>query len=469
MEVMARLDPDVARAKCNNFLIEGSNRGESLHIDRDKGNATRREKEKKRSNMRQAPDKLQDSEKGDEQAEELPFTWVYSFKLLGVVLDCEWNFGQHLAEAKAAAVRRFGVLTEAGNALRGMETRTLSITGHSLVDSVIIYGLAAAGRGWEENGAGQLDRAVLNETARKVAGTNITIWLETLMILSDMRNATNHYILKTANVPDRILRAEGAAARRSAIESIKDEYEVWEDETEQEELPTLMQLEEGSVNNTESATQGGMIKGSYKQGKETTHWVAMKRKMERKKDMEVQNSFFHTTEATIKNTGIRKELAYQRIPNASGYDAALSIVSRTRWDPGVTYAEVLYAAECGSRIRRDKIWWEMGNGKEDAEDKEDRDKNRSTIGMFSAPIRNRDYVIGATAIENGTMGKGRWSHVMGAKFSDDPFCQAGVNLTVSLRKPIAGEWGAITGDRSNQTIRVYTAYGHDLTTKQKMR
>ena len=43
------------------------------------------------------------------------------------------------------------------------------------------------------NGAGQLGRAVLNKAARNVAGANLTIRIETLMILADMRNAANTY------------------------------------------------------------------------------------------------------------------------------------------------------------------------------------------------------------------------------------------------------------------------------------
>ena len=79
---------------------------------------------------------------------------MYGFELLGVALHCEWNFGQHLVEARAEALRRFGVMAKVGNAVWGMESRILSITAHSLVDSVISYGLATAGGGWEESGAG---------------------------------------------------------------------------------------------------------------------------------------------------------------------------------------------------------------------------------------------------------------------------------------------------------------------------
>ena len=159
------------------------------------------------------------------------------------MLDYEWSSNQHLTEAKAKATRRFSVLTKVGNAAWGMERRILSITAHSLVESVISYGLATAGTRWEERGAGQIDRAVINKTARKVIGTNMTIRIETLMMLADMRNAMNHYLLKTANILDRVLRASGPTARKTSLAIVREKYEEWEENEEKEELPDMIALD----------------------------------------------------------------------------------------------------------------------------------------------------------------------------------------------------------------------------------
>ena len=31
---------------------------------------------------------------------QLPFPWSHSFKLLGVILDCHWHFGEHFGEVQ---------------------------------------------------------------------------------------------------------------------------------------------------------------------------------------------------------------------------------------------------------------------------------------------------------------------------------------------------------------------------------
>ena len=107
--------------------------------------------------MRQALERIRNKQKGlEEKAEERPFNWVRSFKLLGVVLESEWEFEQHLEEAKVHAMKRWAVQNKVGNAVWGMGSRILSVTAHSLVGSVVSYGLATTGKGWEEGGAGLL-------------------------------------------------------------------------------------------------------------------------------------------------------------------------------------------------------------------------------------------------------------------------------------------------------------------------
>ena len=160
-----------------------------------------------------------------------------------------------------------------------MVSRILSISAHSLMESVVSYGLATTGEGWEENGAAQLDRAALNKAARKVVGANITIRIETLMILADMRNTANHVILKTASILDRISRAGGTTARRSAHNCIRARYEGWAGGWGAEEIPTLEPLVK-SVMNPEKGAQirekGG---GEIEVGGTPKNCEVLKRKM----------------------------------------------------------------------------------------------------------------------------------------------------------------------------------------------
>ena len=74
--------------------------------------------------------------------------------------------------------------------------------------------------------------------------------------------------------------------------------------------------------------------------------------------------------------------------------------------------------------------------------------------IYSTPIRNVEYVIGTATIEHCTMGRRRWSHVLGNRFSDDPSNQSDVNLTVSLDKVINGEGSVLKGSMENVAIKV---------------
>ena len=476
LEVLKKLDLEVAKPKCNNFLIEGMKGEEKTAAKRDKNKSRlqKKEKERKRLTMRKALDRLQNQKKGgaENKEEELPFNWVQSFKLLGVILDNEWKFDQHREEAKAKARKRFVVLTKVGNAVWGMESRILSVTAHSLVESVVSYGLATTGKGWDESGAEQLDRAVLNKTARKVVGTNQTMRLEILMILADMRSTWNHYIIKTANILDRILRASGTTARRSAILSIREKFEEWEEEGDAEELPETTEISNRSSKRGKqgSEKEQNQDKGRYaRQEEKELIWETMKRKMKRKKDVEVQNSIYYTSEATIKEEEHRKRIVFQKLKKEQGYDTALSILSRIRWDPGITYKEEIYPDLGGINIRWGKIWWGQEKEKEGNEE-EGQDKKTGTIEVFSIPIWNAEYVLGTTTItRRGESTQKKWCHILGARFSNDPTNQAGVNLTVSLDKTAKWIEKEYEERQEGITIKVHTEYGQDFATEQKKR
>ena len=152
---MENLHLKVAGPERNNFLIEGGNNRKKTEVkgDKNKSRTKTRDKERKRFSTRQALERIQNQQKGiEEKGEEPRFNWVRSFKLLGVVLGSKWKFEQHLEEAKAKAMERLAALTEVGNAVWGMESRILSATAHSLVESVVSYGLATTGKGWGNEG-----------------------------------------------------------------------------------------------------------------------------------------------------------------------------------------------------------------------------------------------------------------------------------------------------------------------------
>ena len=127
---------DIAIHKCNNFLMEPSNNKMIQSQRKSKRPRNKGLKEQKRKRMSRDLDRIMQT-MGEEARVDLPFKWIYSYRLLGVELDCHWAFVEHLRVLKAKAERRLTILRKVSNALWGLETRVLSITTHSLIESVV--------------------------------------------------------------------------------------------------------------------------------------------------------------------------------------------------------------------------------------------------------------------------------------------------------------------------------------------
>ena len=83
--------------------------------------------------------------------------------------------GAYTGIKKKRTKRRLGILREVSNATWGLETRILAITTHSLIESVKKYGLGTFGALITETDERALDTELLNEAARRVIGTGITV------------------------------------------------------------------------------------------------------------------------------------------------------------------------------------------------------------------------------------------------------------------------------------------------------
>ena len=165
-------------------------------------------------------ERLQSKQQGVQQATH-PFKWVYSFKLLRVILDCGWIFHQHFQELRGKLVERLQAMRKVSGAAWGLECRILAITTHALIESVVGYGLATTGAHVNEQELRNLDTLFLNKAARRAVGTHIKMRIETMHFLADTASAMNHYIVKTANVTGRMLRAKGTIAQANTWEALK--------------------------------------------------------------------------------------------------------------------------------------------------------------------------------------------------------------------------------------------------------
>ena len=97
----------------------------------------------------------------------------------------------------------------------------MSITAHTLVESVIKYGLTLTGASTTAEDLGRLDTSALNPIKRRVPGVGYSIRRHVLFALADVRSVQNHYLLKVADVMDRVLRASSTQAEANFQKYLK--------------------------------------------------------------------------------------------------------------------------------------------------------------------------------------------------------------------------------------------------------
>ena len=103
----------------------------------------------------------------------------------------------------------------------------MTITVHALIESILGYGLTLTGSAATMNDLDSIDRCILNPVARRVAGVGMSVRREVLYSLADPRSVQNHYVLKAANVIDRMLRAKGAQAQQHLQQYLEKTQRPW--------------------------------------------------------------------------------------------------------------------------------------------------------------------------------------------------------------------------------------------------
>ena len=101
-----------------------------------------------------------------------PFENIGFFELLGLKLNGGWTFGGHVTESPKELHARTAVLYKLSNSRRGMEGRTLAITAHALMGSLISRGLPVTGSAAATADMGKIDIRILNP----YAGRSCTHW-----------------------------------------------------------------------------------------------------------------------------------------------------------------------------------------------------------------------------------------------------------------------------------------------------
>ena len=148
--------------------------------------------------MSQDLERLQSDQLGVEQVH-LSFDWACSFKLLGVILGCNWSFRQHILEMRRKLTKRLQALREVSSTVWALERRILAVKAHALMGSIVCCGLATTRTHVGAIALRRVATLFLNRAARRAAGTDIAMRVETVLFMADIGSALNHYIVKLAS------------------------------------------------------------------------------------------------------------------------------------------------------------------------------------------------------------------------------------------------------------------------------
>ena len=308
---------------------------------------------------------------------------------------------------KTKAIRRYNIIRRVANAKWGLESRILAVTTHSLVESVINYGLAIIGPHLTTQECQEIDKATMNTSARKITGTGYTTRRETLHIMADTRTMTNHFVLKTANMLDRVLRAEGANAKTKAEEFTKRYYKQQErrGSTNEEYFWNWKKLETTEEKHDEGNTHWGRKKrnAQYADGQNHRKWEAnTKNHRKQLEDLE-PTSIYHVQDTEFTTNPQTKKLSYEKTVDRNSYHQALRMLKEIGWTPEIPYHSSIFPENQGG-IAWDKIRW--NEGAEEMATNLQAEGEEQVIQVYSRSHKDADLAIGLTDIEHDS-GKGQ--------------------------------------------------------------
>ena len=259
--ILEKLGLEESIPKRNNFLVDIIMEVGVIMRKKYKRPAFRRLKEQKRRRMLRDVGRLEFEEQMGKEQEELPYPRKFSFKLLGIVIDCHWACEEHIRDIRKRAAQRLAALNRVAHITVGLESRVRLITTHSLIESLINYGLAVYGAHCGKEQGGRIDSMILNKAARKIIGTSIAVRREVMHIMADTRSFGNHHSLKTANIVDRAYRAEGTNAQKNVIRLNNEEQNFQKYSTVNEKMYRWKELVTSKENVEEIRinTEGGII------------------------------------------------------------------------------------------------------------------------------------------------------------------------------------------------------------------
>ena len=188
-QILARLGLALSPPKCKNFIIFSQGRALGLFKRGDPTTRWMKTKEEARHGALQLL--TTQTQQGIRQDQQMPFPGIRSIKLLGLKLDSQWSFHQHMEEMQDKLGLRSEIAAKVGNSTWRLENRVMTTTAHTLIESLINYGLNVTGSVAAVGDFNTIDTRILNPIARGVAGVGYTIRREILFSLANLGSVRN--------------------------------------------------------------------------------------------------------------------------------------------------------------------------------------------------------------------------------------------------------------------------------------
>ena len=348
----------------------------------------------------------------------------------------------------------------------GLETRILAITTHALIESVANYGLATFGSHITKKDENELDAILLNRAARRVIGTGITVRREILHMLADTRTATNRYILKTANILDRTMRATGTTAKDTAEKNLNLHY------AKTDEKDSKKDKEIG--NHTITIVSKRQWKSPFRILHDVMNkiqWEISRSSLTPGSSLKTQSSIYMAKDETLTTEATTGHLIYQETlnQNLTTHERALSILRNINWTPEVIFDSDLFPAKLGLSKKWEKLKW----NEEATSQTSTKESLNRWLTLQSLIIEDKELALGLTYLYSGYKIIKTWGQVMGRLFTDRPRHLLAEGLRASLEEVIKTLESPTEElkERLNTptTLHISSNYWRDWTTHNIMR
>ena len=249
----------------------------------------------------------------------------------------------------------------------------LTTTVHSLIESILGYGLTVTGSAATAGDLDSINQCILNPVARRVAGVGMSVRREVLYTLADMKTVHNHFILKAANVMDRILRAKGTQAQHDMQQFLDERQKPWKIWRPDRPLIQIKGSDKSAITQENIACwRKSRGKGWWQLNAANVRWwqlavveeTTQTQKGEWEDNMGTDQSIYCAQAAEIDQDPLAEHLVFQFSGLRCWRDVAYKALRSLGWDPTCAFEDTIYPKRGGEgQINWDALTFpEVGDG-----------------------------------------------------------------------------------------------------------